>query len=226
MSLYKFTTNGFLPFVPSPAGLQIKKCNDAAILAAMAGTTLEEVNKRLSNEHVAFVAFMNNVPAAFGWMARSKAFIGELNHEVMLPTGNRYLWNFRTMEAFRGKGIYPALLRHIIQSEEKRANTFWIIHAPENTASLRGIQKAGFEYVGRIYSNNGKATIEATTKAIAARNELEKMQISISKDQPASCWNCSSPYLKKRKDECCCFTVNSDCIGNNLQALRGNVAYI
>jgi hypothetical protein len=219
MSLYTFTTNNSLHHVPSPAGLHIKECSDAGMLAAMGGTTTEEVNRRLSNEHVAFVAFINNVPAAFGWMARGKAFIGELNHTMVLPIGNRYLWNFRTMEAFRGMGIYPALLQHIIQFEQKTADAFWIIHAPENKASLKGIQKAGFEYVGKIYSNSGTPTIETTTSSISNRKLLDEMNITISKDEAVSCWNCSSPYLKKRKDECCCLPEKNHCIGNNLVAL-------
>jgi len=217
MSLYKLTNDNSLPFIPSPAGLKIKECYDAGMLAAMGGTTTEEIKKRFSNEHVAFVAFINNVPAAFGWMARGKAFIGELNHEMVLPVANRYLWNFRTMEAFRGMGIYPALLQFIIQFEQKTADTFWIIHAPENKASLRGIQKAGFEYVGKIYSNSGAPTIEATTNSILNKKLLEEMDIIISKDETVSCWNCSSPYLKKRKEECCCQPEMTHCFGNNLK---------
>jgi GNAT superfamily N-acetyltransferase len=221
MSLYRFTTNNPLAHVPSPAGLQIDECSDAGMLAAMGGTTTKEVNKRLSNDHVAFVAFIHDVPAAFGWMARGKAFVGELNHEMVMPVGNRYLWNFRTMEAFRGMGIYPALLQHIIQYEQKTADTFWIIHAPENKASLKGIQKAGFEYVGKIYSNSGTPTIEATANSLSMTKLFEEMDITISKEEAVSCWNCSSPYLKKRKRECCCQPAMAHCIGNNLEAFSG-----
>lgn len=176
----------------------------------------EEVNKRLSNDHVTFVAYIYNVPAAFGWMARGKAFIGELNHEMVLPVGNRYLWNFRTMEAFRGIRIYPALLQFIVLFEQERADSFWIIHTPENKASLKGIQKAGFEFIGKIFSNSGNPVIEATEKSVFHKTQLEQMDIIISAENPASCWNCSSPYLKKRKDECCCLPEKNECFGNNL----------
>jgi hypothetical protein len=219
MSLYTFTTNNSLPFVTSPAGLQIKECYDAGMLAAMGGTTIEEVNKRLSNEHAAFVAFMNNVPAAFGWMARGKAFIGELSHEMVLPVGNRYLWNFRTMEPFRGMGIYPALLQYMIRFEQKKADRFWIIHAPENNSSLKGIHKAGFEFVGKLYSHSGIATIESTAKSIFQEKLLAEMGIPISKEDPASCSNCSGPFLKKRSGQCCCLLQMQNCMGNTLIAL-------
>lgn len=219
MSLYTLTTTDALSLVKLPTGLRIEKCTDVELLANMGTTTVEDVRKRIANNHVAFVAYMNNVPAAFGWMARNKALIGELNHEIILPIGNRYLWNFRTMEPFRGLGIYPALLQYIIQSEKDNANRFWIIHAPENTASLKGIKKAGFEYAGKLYSNKGLATIENRFLSKSNRNLIMEMGIEISEEEPSSCWNCSSPYLKKRKAECCCASTDNECIGNNLIAL-------
>ncbi|HEY0041642.1 MAG TPA: N-acetyltransferase [Flavisolibacter sp.] len=219
MSLYTLNTTDTLPSVKLPAGLRIEECSNTNLLSWIGGTTREEVVKRIANDHLAFVAYINNTPAAFGWMARGKAIIGELAHELILPIGNRYLWNFRTMEAFRGLGIYPALLQYIIQQESKKASRFWIIHAPENTSSLKGIKKAGFQYVGKLYSSKGATTIENTYLSKASRALLTEMDIVISGEEPASCWNCSSPYLKKRKPECCCATSQMECIGNNLLSL-------
>jgi hypothetical protein len=219
MSLYTLNTTDTLPSILLPAGLRMEECSDPELLCRMGTTTDEEVIKRMANDHVAYVAYINEMPAAFGWMARGKALIGELAHEIILPIGNRYLWNFRTMEAFRGLGIYPALLQYIILQERKKAYRFWIIHAPENTSSLKGIKKAGFHYVGKIYSSNGAATIESTYLSETSRTLLAEMDIAISKKEPASCWNCSSPYLKKRRKECCCAAFQIDCVGSNLISL-------
>ena len=219
MPLYTLQTSDTLPFIKSPAGVRIAECDDVSLLATIGTTSQADVIKRLANDHVAFVAYINNTPAAFGWMARGKAYIGELDHQLILPVGNRYLWNFRTMEAFRGLGIYPALLHYIIRRETEKANRFWIIHAPENTSSLKGIKKAGFQYVGKLYSSKGKAAIETTNIPDSSFNLLSQMNISISTEQAASCWNCSSPHLKKRKLECCCTSKGDECIGNNLLSL-------
>ena len=89
----------------------MEESTDILMLSIIGNSTIEDVTKRLANDNKAFVAFINNLPAAFGWMARDNANIGELNHEFILPAGNRYLWNFRTLEAYRGLGIYPALLQ-------------------------------------------------------------------------------------------------------------------
>jgi hypothetical protein len=123
------------------------------------------------------------------------------------------------MEAFRGLGIYPALLQYIIRREREKANHFWIVHAPENNSSLKGIKKAGFHYAGKLYSSRGLTTIESTTLSLSRRQLLTEMDITISEEKPASCWNCSSPHLKKRKPECCCVVSGNECIGNNLSSL-------
>lgn len=218
MSLYTLTNLNSFPSIKEPAGLTIEENTDIQLLSILGNTTVDDVRSRLANDHLAFVAYINNQPAAFGWMARGKAKIGELNHEFVLPQGNRYLWNFRTLEAFRGLGIYPALLQYILQYEKHKANRFWIIHAPENISSLKGIKKAGFEYVGKLYINKGIATLENTSLS-GIEALLAEMNIAISEEQAASCWNCSSPYLKKRKAECCCSTSGAECVGNNLLSL-------
>ena len=217
MSLYTFSHSDKLSPVKIPAGLKMELSNDIRLLSIIGNTTMEEVTKRLANDNLAFVAYVNNQPAAFGWMARYKAKIGELNHEFILPQGNRYLWNFRTLEAYRGLGIYPALLHYILQYGDFEANRFWIIHAPENNASLKGIQKAGFEYVGKLYlDEDNNAAIEYNDTALNFQEELEYMGITFAAQIANSCWNCSSPYLKKRKPECCCSTVGNECVGNRM----------
>ncbi len=220
MSLYTFSHSDRLNSIIMPAGLRIEASTDMMLLSIIGNTTMEEVTKRLANDNKAFVAYINDQPASFGWLARDKAKIGELNHEFILPQGNRYLWNFRTLEAYRGQGIYPALLQHILQNGDPEANRFWIIHAPENKASLKGIQKAGFEYVGKLYlDEDDNATIESNRTAITLQEELEYMDIQLSGQKANSCWNCSSPYLKKRNSECCCATTGNECVGNSMHTM-------
>lgn len=216
MSLYTLSGRADLPALSIPAGLTIARSSNIEMLAALCDISLEEVQKRIANKHIAFVACIDNQPAAFGWMAEDTARIGELNHEFALPAGNRYLWNFRTLEAFKGRGIYPALLQHIVQSSEEDICRFWIIHAPENGASLRGIRKAGFNYVGKLYVDSGGiAVVEATDAALALRASLGHMNIHVSAATANSCWNCSSPFIRKRSLKCCCLVNNQKCLGRN-----------
>ncbi len=212
MSLYTYNRSEALPELPRINGLHIEVSTDISLLMELGEISKESVLDRFARNHIAFVAFLNNVPAAFGWMARSKAFIGELNQMVVLPEGNRYLWNFRTVAAFRGKGIYPALLQFILKYEAAQANQFWIIHAPENKASRNGIVKAGFKYVGQLFVVPGGQTgFKASKVTIDETHLIQSMGFSPAEDMEASCWNCNSPYLKNRSATCCCETRNEIC---------------
>jgi hypothetical protein len=203
-----------LPELPVIEGLRIEKSVDAGLLSQMSDAPVDNIHKRLANDHVAFVAFMHNKPAAFGWMARKKAGIGELNHDIILPAGNSYLWNFRTAHAYRGLGIYPALLQYIIRYEQSIATQFWIIHAPENRSSLRGILKAGFRNSGVLYLNQAlRPTFRPNSASAAEKKLIKEMGFGLSEQPAASCWNCSSPFIKNKTASCCCAEVGSACVG-------------
>jgi hypothetical protein len=220
MSLYTVSNIESLPVLDLPKGLTIQESFDTELLASMADISEAEVLNRLENDHSAFVAYIENTPAAFGWMAKGKAKIGELNHEITLPACKRYLWNFRTMEQYRGLGIYPALLQYIIKSERETAKRFWIIHAPENHSSRSGIMKAGFKYVGKlVLSSENMVVIDTNLASVKHQRSLEQMNISLSEAEQASCWNCNSPYLKKRREDCCCAAMGESCSGNKKSIL-------
>ncbi len=218
MSLYTLSTPVILPPAPLAGHLRFTACEDLELLARLGEIPVDEARRRLANDHLAFVAYLQDEPAAFGWMARGKARIGELNHEFILPEGHRYLWNFRTRSKFRGLGIYPLLLQHIVRLESLKAERFWIIHAPENGSSLKGIRKAGFTYVGELFVNDdGRAAIQPEDK-VAVDPFLDHMGFVRTNAIAASCWNCSSPYLKKRKPACCCAEAEKVCTRNKLSA--------
>ncbi|MDI1323121.1 MAG: GNAT family protein [Algoriphagus sp.] len=54
-----------------------------------------------------------------------------------------------THDGYRGKGIYPAVLRHILK-EFIPKNNVYILVSPENIPSIRGIEKAGLRLIGRL----------------------------------------------------------------------------
>ncbi len=212
MSLYTFSDKSTVPSLNHLQGLYIEECTDLTLLSQMGGIKEDEVVRRLANDNLAFVAFFNGQPAAFGWMARGRARIGELAHGFVLPMRNRYLWNFRTMAEFRGRGIYPRLLQYILQYEGAKTERFWIIHAPENKSSLKGILKAGFRYLGKLHVRaDGSAGLEAVSISTEEKNIVVDMDFHVSDEPATTCWTCSSPYLKNRRDECCCSEAGETC---------------
>jgi GNAT superfamily N-acetyltransferase len=212
MSLYTFSQNDLMPSLNPLKGLRFEESTDITLLSKMSGASEEEIVKRLANDHIAFIAFLYDTPAAFGWMARGKARIGELGHDLILPIGNRYLWNFRTLPSFRGNNIYPLLMQYILSFESKKAERFWIIHAPENKASLKGIRKAGFRYAGKLYlSSKGEVTLEPDEISPEENQVIKSMGFRLSDEDGASCWGCNSPYIKNKPLSCCCTETGEVC---------------
>jgi hypothetical protein len=210
--LYIFSKQDTLFPLSTIQGLEINQVEDPLLLSIMGEISLQEATSRLANDNKAYVAFLDGVPTAFGWMAMGKARIGELNHEFILPVGHRYLWNFRTLYTFRGLGIYPRLLQSILSTEGQTSECFWIMHAPENKASGQGIRKAGFKFIGKISVVKDKTPF---MEAKESRDKSLEIQHTFGFDQTdeggTNCWNCTSPYLKNRKPECCCLEENIEC---------------
>jgi AraC-like DNA-binding protein/GNAT superfamily N-acetyltransferase len=128
----------------APAGSRRPARGRPDAMAALQGRDPREMARRLAGGHRAYVASRDGAPAAWGWVATRSADIGELGSAFEVPAGERYLWNFVTLPAHRGQGIYPRLLEAIVRAESREAERFWIAYAPENHASGAGIRKAGF----------------------------------------------------------------------------------
>jgi GNAT superfamily N-acetyltransferase len=197
--------NEFQP-LPPIAGVELRECDDPMMMSVLGKISPEEARRRMANDHKAFVAYFQEKPAAFGWMAMGKAQVGELNHTIILPLYHRYLWNFRTLEEFRGLGIYPRLLQFILDHESNMADCFWVLHAPENKVSEKGILKAGFSFAGHVSVRNMNEIIFDGEGANNNFNALmaESLGFNFSRETQATCWKCSSPYLADKKKGCCC----------------------
>lgn len=55
-----------------------------------------------------------------------------------------------TAPEFRGQGIYPTVLKHITENVGANDAVFYMIVDDKNVASIRGIEKAGFERCGTV----------------------------------------------------------------------------
>lgn len=163
-----------VPLLPL-AGLDIGTPSDPTSLATGLGLNPAEVAARLAAGHRLYVARLDGRPVAYGWVATAEAVIGELGLRFTLPPGNRYLWDFFTLPAWRGLGIYPRLLQAIL-GWEAGAERFWVGHDTPNVASRRGILKAGFQEVGQVYRTvNGELVlvpVGPVDRAVAAARLL------------------------------------------------------
>ena len=171
-------------------GLVVRRETSAAAMAQLQNRAVEEMQKRFADGHRAYVADLNGNLAAWGWVATHTASIGELKVAFTIAAAERYLWNFVTLAAYRGLGIYPRLLDAIISAESAEAERFWVGYAPENHASGIGIRKAGFVAVCEMsFDADGNAAVHDLLPG-GAELASHVLGIGESKSELAPCWRC------------------------------------
>ncbi len=180
-----------LPSVSPLTGLAVSRELDPAVMSRLQSRDLSEMEGRFADGHRAYVATMQGVPAAWGWVATSSARIGELNASFALPPTDRYLWNFFTLSAFRGRGIYPRLLDAIVAAESADGERFWVAWAPENHASGFGIRKAGFTAVAELSFDLVGRPVVRDIEQGGGREASRLLGLPEIAEAIAACWKCA-----------------------------------
>ena len=158
------------------------------------------MGQRMWDEHRAYVASIDGVDVAWGWVATDTAMIGEIQSAFYIPKRERYLWNFVTLADHRGKGIYPRLLQAIVEAESAEADRFWVAYAPENHASGVGIHKAGFTTVAQIaFDQHDRPAIRMLMDG--APNPAGMLGLRTIEEALAQCWRCVR--MGRTKEQSC-----------------------
>ena len=179
-----------MPVLEPLSGLVVRQELDPQVMAALQERDVAPMRARFADGHRAYVAFVFGVPAAWGWVATRSATIGELGATFAIPDGHRYLWNFVTRPQFRGLGIYPRLLEHILREESPDAERFWIAYAPENHASASGIRKSGFRAVAELsFDGDGRPAVRGTDAALGGV-AASVLALPVAEAPLAACWKC------------------------------------
>ncbi len=169
---YTWWRGDVLPTLSLLPGFRVVSATNFRLIADLAHLHVGDVVDRVKGGHRPYVAYLHGTPVAYGWSALDAASIAEIGLAFGIPAGNRYLWDFATLPAWRGRGIYPRLLQAILEQEAGEVDRFWIGRLPMNLSSARGIQAAGFRCVGTIHAYPGRrpalAPIGTATRARAA----------------------------------------------------------
>ena len=196
-----------MPQLGALPGFSVRVQSRAELMSRLQRRSTDEIQRRFADGHRAYVAFVNDEPAAWGWVAAETAHIGELNASIQLPSDERYLWNFVTLEAYRGRGIYPRLLQAIVHAESRSATRFWIAYAPENHASGAGIRKAGFTTLAELsFDMAGRPALKPAIPDGAER--LRKiLPLRATTESLTPCWKCvraGRPPMGCAEGTCAC----------------------
>jgi GNAT superfamily N-acetyltransferase len=115
-----------------------------------------EPKRRWRHGRVPYVAMIGTEVASYGWVTPEPEPMDDLGVAFTSPPGDVWLYDFATVPEFRGRRLYPALLRRILDDlKEQGVRRAWIGTSPGNYASQNGISRAGFtlvvqtEFVGR-----------------------------------------------------------------------------
>ena len=93
-----------------------------------------------------FLALESDRLVHASWVTTRAAWIGELGRYFTPDKGSAYVYESFTSPFVRGRGIYPAVLRHIARTlGERGVERVWIGVGADNAPSVRAIDKAGFE---------------------------------------------------------------------------------
>ncbi len=204
MALATWWQSDALPSLPLLPGFHARVCDDDAIMAELNRIPIEEVRARREHGHRPYVAYVYDAPVAYGWVAMRKASIGELNLTIVLPPSERYLWDFATLPAWQGRGLYPRLLQAIFHQEAGEAERFWIIYAPENLPSGAGMRKAGFALAAELsFDADRQVRLAPLSSYERAQAAAELLGIPLIDDPLAPCWACQSAEMADTASASC-----------------------
>ncbi|MEX1161438.1 MAG: GNAT family N-acetyltransferase [Balneolaceae bacterium] len=112
----------------------------------------KEFIKRIQDPHkTCYVALINEKVAGYGWVASKELFIDSLNYNFPLEEGEFFIFACYVPKENRGQGIYPEMLREILNDGIKRGKErAYIGVSAANAGSIRGIEKAGFEQLRTV----------------------------------------------------------------------------
>jgi hypothetical protein len=88
--------NSLLADVGAP-GVAVRATDNVSLLRALTELADEEIRMRLAHGHRPYVAWLNEHPVAYGWVACEQASVGELGRTLRLDARTRYLWGFVTL---------------------------------------------------------------------------------------------------------------------------------
>jgi GNAT superfamily N-acetyltransferase len=178
------------PTLAPLTGLVVRREESASTMAALQRRDQSDMQRRFDAGHRAYVAYLEDAPAAFGWVATTSAEIGELASTFAIPQGERYLWNFVTLQPYRGLGIYPRLVDAIVRAESREAERFWIAYAPENRASGSGIRKAGFTALAELSFDADERPAVQPVAPGGALIVSRLLRLPEAKEALTPCWRC------------------------------------
>src|SRR5512139_153841 len=105
-----------LPLLLPLPEFRCERVVDVPLLADLHNANLAKIEARLNDANTAYVAYIEDEPVGYGWSGANSVGVADVFWPIAPP--NRGLWDFFTLQAARGRGIYPRLLQAILRTEQ------------------------------------------------------------------------------------------------------------
>jgi hypothetical protein len=111
-------------------------------------TGIERIDNRSGPLRECYLARIKGEIAHESWLFYDVLLPGQFGFDADVPV----IGDCLTYTAYRGRNIYPHVLRYIAADLEKRkvCKKVFILVSPDNKPSIRGIERAGFYLLARI----------------------------------------------------------------------------
>lgn len=121
-----------------------------------------------------YLAFDTGRIVHSSWCSSVATWTDELQTYLAPPPGDAYVYESLTVEAARGRGIYPIVLRAISADlHQEGVKRIWIGVESTNEASIRAISKAGFHHAFSFTSEgDGSTSIVRTDSPVDESDSL------------------------------------------------------
>lgn len=112
----------------------------------------KEFVSRLNQENkTCYIALSDGEVAGYAWVAINELFIDSLHYNYPMKKDELFIYACYVSKKNRGQGIYPEMLRFILNDSKKlNFRCAYIGVSSSNAGSIRGIEKAGFEKSGKL----------------------------------------------------------------------------
>ncbi len=191
MALATWWRGDSVPSLSALTGFRVEASHDTHLIAQINQLAQHEVRQRMHMGNQPYLAYVEQAPVGYGWMATQAASIGELGLAFGLTETERYLWDFATLPEWQGYGIYPRLLQHILMQQSSTVERVWIIHAPENSPSGAGMTRAGLLPIGQLsFRSDGGVGLAPFAALERAQAGAALLGIPLIESVMAPCWHC------------------------------------
>jgi RimJ/RimL family protein N-acetyltransferase len=130
------------------AGVQVAPIERHVIasVAALGPCDPEDCDRRLERGDLCYGAWVDGELAHYSWVQLTGEHpIRSAGIAIAIEPGDRWIYNSRTSERFRGRGVYPAVLQYVATEQlAAGASCVWIYTSESNARSMHAIEKAGF----------------------------------------------------------------------------------